>query len=58
MIFQKYPEVLINFGGKYWGNWRKIIKLQKEVSEELKKFSENFSLNLGKVFRKPVEFQN
>ncbi len=34
----------------------KIAK--KKISVGQKKFSGNFSLNLGKVFRKSVEFQN
>ncbi len=35
------------------------MKLQKKkINEGLKKFSGNFSLNLGNVFRKSVEFQN
>ncbi len=34
----------------------KIAK--KKISEGLKTFSGNFSFNVGKVFRKSVEFQN
>ncbi len=36
----------------------KNYKIAKYVSVGSKKFSGNFSLNLWKVFRKSVEFQN
>ncbi len=39
-------------------NSRKNMKFQKKIDEKLRKFLENFTLNLGKVCTKSVEFQN
>ncbi len=50
---QKYPEILANYCGKILRKLEKNYKIaKKKISEELKKFSENFSFNLRKVFRK------
>ncbi len=45
-------------GGKFKENSRKIRKFRKKIGERLKKFVGNFTLNLGKICRKSVEFQN
>ncbi len=44
---------------KFNENRRKILrKFEKKIGERLKKFLGNFTLNMGKVCRKSVEFQN
>ncbi len=47
----------MKIGGKFQGKSRKITKIAKESGERLRKFLV-VTLNLEKVSRKSVEFQN